>query len=147
MTPSGLATRRQVFVDTAAWLALINVDDDFHDLAKQVRKKLQQDNCSLITSDFVLLEVADALTVPRVRSQTINFINRLRSLSGLKIVPISQSLFDAGWQLYSQRLDKDWGLTDCISFVIMQQEGITLAFTSDKHFEQAGFTRLLKPKI
>ena len=133
MTSRGLTLRRQVFVDTAAWLALINVDDDFHLLAKQVRKKLQQDNCSLITSDFVLLEVADALTTPRVRSQTINFIDRLRSLSGLKIVPISQSLFDAGWQLYSQRLDKDWGLTDCISFVIMQQEGITIAFTSDKH--------------
>ena len=147
MTFRGLTLRRQVFVDTAAWLALINVDDDFHNLAKQVRKKLQQDNCSLITSDFVLLEVADALTNPRIRSQTINFINRLRNLFGLKIVPISQSLFNAGWQLYSQRLDKDWGLTDCISFVIMQQEGITIAFTSDKHFEQAGFARLLKPKI
>lgn len=101
MTSRGLAFSRQVFVDTAAWLALINVDDDFHYLAKQVRKKLQQDNCSLITSDFVLLEVADALTTPRVRFQTINFINRLRSLSGLEIVPVSQSLFDAGWQLYS----------------------------------------------
>ena len=121
MTSRGLTLRRQVFVDTAAWLALINVDDDFHNLAKQVRRKLQQDNCSLTTSDFVLLEVADALTVPKVRTQTINFINRLRSLPGLKIVPISRSIFDAGWQLYSQRLDKDWGLTDCISFVIMQQ--------------------------
>ena len=62
MTPSEIASRHQVFVDTAAWLALINIDDDFHYLAKQVRKKLQQDNCSLITSDFVLLEVADGLT-------------------------------------------------------------------------------------
>ena len=81
--PHFCASCCQVFVDTAAWLALINIDDDFHDLAKQVRKKLQQDNCSLITSDFVLLEVADALTTP-IRSQIINFINRLRSLSGLK---------------------------------------------------------------
>ena len=134
-----------VFVDTAAWLALINVDDNFYLQARQVRQKLQQDNCSLVTSSFVLLEVADALTTSKVRSQTVNFINRLGNLSGLKIIPISQSLFDCGWQLYSHRLDKDWGLTDCISFVIMQQEGITIAFTSDKHFEQAGFTRLLKP--
>jgi predicted nucleic acid-binding protein len=134
----------KVFVDTAAWIALINVDDDFHEPAKKVRIKLQQDNCSLVTSDFVFLEVADALTAPEIRSQTINFINRLKSLSGLQVVPISQSLFEAGWQLYSQRLDKNWGLTDCISFVIMQQEGITVAFTSDKHFEQAGFIRLLK---
>jgi predicted nucleic acid-binding protein len=136
----------KVFVDTAAWLALIDVDDDFHLPAKQVKMQLQRDNCSLITSDFVLLEVADALTSPKIRSRTVNFINRLKTLSGLQVVPISQSLFDAGWQLYSQRLDKDWGLTDCISFVIMQQQKITLAFTSDKHFEQAGFTRLLKPQ-
>lgn len=136
----------KVFVDTAAWLALINVDDDFHSQAKEVRIRLEQDNCSLVTSDFVLLEVADALTAPKVRLQTINFITRLKNVSGLKVVPVSQSLFDAGWQLYSQRLDKNWGLTDCISFVIMQQEGITIAFTSDKHFEQAGFTRLLKPR-
>jgi predicted nucleic acid-binding protein len=112
-----------------------------------VRIKLQQGNCGLVTSDFVLLEVADALTAPKVRSQTIKFINRLKTLSGLQVFPLSQSLFDAGWQLYSQRLDKDWGLTDCISFVIMQQQGITVAFTSDRHFEQASFTRLLKPKV
>ncbi len=50
---------------------------------------------------------------------------------------------DEGWMLYSQRPDKDWGLTDCISFAVMTQEGITQAFTSDRHFEQAGFTKLL----
>ena len=100
-----------------------------------------------MTSDFVFLEIADALTPPRVRSRTINFINRLKNLSGLQVIPVSQSLFKAGWELYSQRLDKNWGLTDCISFVIMQQQQITVAFTSDKHFEQAGFSRLLKPKV
>lgn len=136
----------KVFVDTSAWIALINLDDDWNEQAKKVKLKLQQDNCSLVTSDFVFLEVADALTAPKIRSRTINFINRLKSLSGLEVISINQSLLDAGWQLYSHRLDKDWGLTDCINFVIMQQQGITLAFTSDKHFEQAGFTRLLKSR-
>ena len=135
----------KVFVDTAAWIALINLDDDFHQQAQEVRRQLQQDHCSLVTSDFVFLEVADALTAIKIRSRTIDYINRLKSLSGLQVISLSQSLADAGWQLYSQRLDKDWGLTDCISFVIMQQQGITVAFTSDRHFEQAGFIRLLKP--
>lgn len=135
----------KVFVDTAAWIALINVDDIFHEQAKCVRANLQQQKCHLVTTDFILLEVADALVSPKIRPQTIRFINRLKNLIGLQIIPLSQSLFDEGWQLYSQRLDKDWGLTDCISFVIMQREGITLAFTSDRHFEQAGFTRLLNP--
>ena len=137
---------KAVFVDTAAWIALVNVDDDFHVMAQQVRIQLEQKNCCLVTSYFVLLEVADALNSLRFRRQTISFLNRLKSLGGLQIIEVNQTLFDAGWRLYSQRLDKDWGLTDCISFVIMEREGITTAFTSDKHFEQAGFVRLLEPR-
>jgi predicted nucleic acid-binding protein len=58
-------------------------------------------------------------------------------------VPVSQQLMDEGWQLYEQRLDKSWGLTDCTSFVVMQQQQIITAFTSDQHFVQAGFQKLL----
>lgn len=135
----------KVFVDTAAWLALINFDDDFHEIAKQIRKNLEKENYQFITSDFVFLEVADALTTPFMRQKTIAFINRVKKLTYLHVIPVSNYLFEEGWQLYSQRLDKDWGLTDCISFVIMQQHNISLAFTSDKHFQQAGFTRLIIP--
>ncbi len=135
---------RKVFVDTAAWLALINIKDDFHHSAINIRKQLKREGYSFVTTDFVFLEVADALTSPQFRKQTIMFINRFRSLPDLLVIPVSDTLFQEGWQLYSQRLDKDWGLTDCISFVVMQQESITEAFTTDKHFEQAGFIRLLK---
>ncbi len=134
---------KKVFVDTAAWLALINVDDDFHLAAKQVKKRLQQEGYQFVTTDFIFLEVADALTSPLIRQQTITFINSLKKLPILEVIPISNSLYEQGWILYSQRLDKDWGLTDCISFVVMQHLNISLAFTSDKHFQQAGFTRLL----
>jgi len=47
-------------------------------------------------------------------------------------------------ELYAERPDKGWSLTDCISFVVMRQQGITQALTGDHHFEQAGFTALLK---
>ena len=136
---------KKVFVDTAAWIALINIDDDFHEQAKQIKAQLRQDRYGLVTSDFILLEVADGLASLALRHKTIQFINRLRNAQGLLTIQIDQELFNQGWQLYSQRLDKEWGLTDCISFTIMQQQKITVAFTSDKHFEQAGFTRLLKP--
>ena len=135
---------KKVFVDTAAWIALINSNDEFHGSALLVMRQLQQQKCQLVTTDFVLLEVADALTSLKLRPKTIAFINRLRGLQDLPIMPLSQSLFELGWQLYSDRLDKDWGLTDCISFVVMEQEGISEALTSDRHFEQAGFIRLLK---
>ena len=60
------------------------------------------------------------------------------------VFPASQDLFDAGVSLYSRRQDKDWSLTDCISFAVMQQQGLTDALTADHHFEQAGFTLLMK---
>lgn len=132
-----------MFVDTAAWIALLNVSDALHSRAKQVMNELIQQKALLLTTEFVLLEVADALSIPAIRSQTVAFINGLRQLSILEIIPISQTLLVESWTLYSQRLDKEWGLTDCSSFVVMTQEKITQAFSSDRHFEQAGFIKLL----
>lgn len=81
----------------------------------------------LVTTEFVLLEVADALCTPISRVQTVTFINSLRLLKSVQILPFSQKLLDEGWMLYSQRPDKYWGLTDCISFAVITQEGITQA--------------------
>jgi len=69
-----------------------------------------------------------------VRAHTVTFINGLRQLTILHIIPASPSLLADGWTLYSQRPDKEWSLTDCISFVVMTQEHMTRAFTSDHHF-------------
>lgn len=132
-----------VFVDTVAWIALLNANDALHAQAQQVMTALRHQNAYLVTTEFVLLEVADALTAPSVRAQTIAFIEGLRELPILHIVPASQDLLAEGWMLYGRRSDKDWGLTDCISFVIMAQEQVAQAFTSDHHFEQAGFTNLM----
>jgi predicted nucleic acid-binding protein len=134
----------KIFVDTAAWLALLNKDDDLHRQAQQVMQTLRRQHAALLTTEFVLLEVADALSAPAHRERTVKFINGLRQLPLLTILPASQSLWAAGWKLYSDRLDKDWSLTDCISFVIMTQERLTQAFTSDRNFEQAGFVKLLQ---
>ena len=136
----------QVFVDTAAWIALLNMDDVWHQQARKVRLNLVKNNYVFITTDFVLLEVADALCSPIYKKNTADFLRNVAQLKSTKVIPLERTLFQAGLDLYETRLDKDWGLTDCINFVVMQREGITEAFTSDKHFEQAGFIRLLKPK-
>lgn len=78
-----------------------------------------------------------------MRERTIHFIDGLRRLPVLTILPVSEDLLAGGWLLYRQRSDKSWGLTDCISFAIMQERHLTQAFTSDHHFTQAGFTKLL----
>ena len=105
-----------VFVDTAAWIGLLNERDNLHLPARRVMDQLRQENTPLVTTEFVLLEVADALSQPAVRLKTVKFIESIFQISNLKIVPISQSLWLQGWTLYKQRQDKDWGLTDCISF-------------------------------
>jgi predicted nucleic acid-binding protein len=67
----------------------------------------------------------------------------MRSSDSVEIVPASRELFEAAFALYSGRADKDWGLTDCSSFVTMTDRGIAQALTVDQHFEQAGFRALL----
>ncbi len=134
---------QKVFIDTSAWISLINSRDPVHLYVQQIMQDLLDRKVLLITTEFVLLEIADGLSKPNIRSNTVDFINNLHFFSLLRIIPVSTELFASGWQLYCQRNDKDWGLTDCISFVVMKQQNITLAFTSDRHFVQAGFTKLI----
>jgi len=133
----------EVFVDTVAWLALLNASDTLHEPAQQVMEQLSAQQTQLTTTEFILLEVADALCLPSMRGQTIRFVEGLRNSPVVNIIPASQSLLAAGWALYGQRHDKSWGLTDCISFAVMQERHLTQAFTSDHHFAQAGFSNLL----
>ena len=61
------------------------------------------------------------------------------------VVHVDEALWERGWELFVERPDKHWGLTDCISFVVMKDHHIAQAFASDHHFEQAGFGRLMQP--
>jgi len=100
-------------MDTSAWIALLNVDDSWHNKASQVRLQLLRQNYIFVTSNFILLEVADALSSPSIRQNTVNFISNLSKLKSIKIVGLSDNLFTKGLALYESRIDKDWGLTDC----------------------------------
>ena len=135
----------QVFVDTAAWIALVNTNDRLYHQAQRVMRELEQERAHLVTTELVLIEVADSLAAASIRTKTVAFIERLRQLPILRIIPAQEPLLDAAWILYGERSDKDWGLTDCSSFVVMTSEQIARAFTSDHHFEQAGFIALMLP--
>lgn len=132
-----------VFVDTTAWVAILNKNDLLHQPAMMVLEDLRSQKARLVTTEFVLVEVADALSEPFLRTNTVDFITGLRRYSFLRVVPASEQLFADGLTVYSQRPGRGWSLTDCTSFVVMRQYGISLAFTSDHHFEQAGFVILL----
>jgi predicted nucleic acid-binding protein len=132
----------QIFADSFYFLALFNPDDAAHSAAVSASRNLRG---RLISTDWILTEVADALCDPTNRAGCVALIDDLRRSPSVVIVPASRALFDEGWQLYCDRPDKGWSLTDCISFVAMTERGIREALTGDHHFEQAGFRAMLDP--
>jgi predicted nucleic acid-binding protein len=98
----------------------------------------------LITSEYVLIEVGNYLSPIPSRRLFGQFQRAIHSDDRMTVVPASSDLLARGSELYEARLDKPWSLTDCMSFVIMKDHVIQNALTADRHFEQAGFTALLK---
>jgi predicted nucleic acid-binding protein len=98
----------------------------------------------MVTTEWVMIELADALASSlRGRAEFVSTRADLLGDTAATIVPCNQAILEAGIELYSERADKQWSLTDCISFVVMEREGIAEALTGDHHFEQAGFVALL----
>jgi len=131
------------FLDTAYVLALVNTHDQWHPAAVQWEARLAEDNARLVTTEFVLTEIADGLSAVRFRLQAADIIDLLRADRLTQIVPVSSSLFAASLDLYRRRGNKGWGLTDCSSFIVMGELGVSAALTTDEHFRQAGFRALL----
>lgn len=98
----------------------------------------------MVTTSLVLIELADGLSRLQHRVLAIQIVDRLRDSDRVEIVQSDESLESRAWQLFRERSDKEWGMTDCVTMTLMADRGIDDAFTADHHFEQAGFTVLLK---
>ncbi len=133
----------ECFVDTVAWIALVNVRDSLHEKAKEVFAVLDRRNYQFITTEFVLLEFANALSAPDFRVKAAIFIENLPNAANIEIIPANSELFALGFDLYKNRPDKEWSIVDCTSFEVMDERHISECFTEDHHFEQAGFIKLL----
>lgn len=133
----------RVFLDTAFLNALVNTRDQWHAVAVRWQKAIVAGKRRMLTTEFVLLEIADGLAAVRFRAQAARLIAVLQSSPFVEIVPASSSLFASALELYCRRTDKGWGLTDCASFVVMGDRQVSDALTADEHFAQAGFRPLL----
>jgi predicted nucleic acid-binding protein len=100
-------------------------------------------NIRLVTTQAILIEIGNALSKRTQRQAAVRLLRSFESDANIEIVPLSAELYEQAFRLYSQRGDKEWGLTDCISFVVMSERGITSALTGDRDFQQAGFRALL----
>ena len=130
-----------VFADTFYFVALANPRDQAHRKAVQWTLGFHG---AMVTTSWVLTEFGNQMSGLANRQEFVDTVRDLRANAQVTITPPEARLFEEGLQLYASRPDKEWSLTDCISFVVMQQEGIREALTGDHHFEQAGFAALLK---
>ena len=132
-----------VFVDSVAWIALLHSADSLHEQTVQSYRKLVTDARDFVTTSFVLVEVANALSAQSRRHLAIELEKRLHSTAICELIWIDYELYERSWNLFRDRLDKSWSLVDCSSFVVMRDRQVSEALTADHHFEQAGFTKLI----
>ncbi|MBC8229492.1 type II toxin-antitoxin system VapC family toxin [bacterium] len=136
-----------LFADTSGWGHLVDPTQAYHALAATLYRTARQQGRKVITTNYIIAELvalmSSPLRIPRPRA--IAFIEALKTSPHVEIIHIDFTMDEAAWQLLTNRQDKEWSLVDCASFVVMHQRGITEALATDRHFEQAGFVRLLKP--
>ncbi|MGI0493070.1 type II toxin-antitoxin system VapC family toxin [Alkalinema pantanalense CENA528] len=134
-------SNERLFLDTAFIQALLNPRDDYHNRAKQLFPRIRAASEVWIT-EAIFAEVGNALSAFN-RNGAVQFIQQCYRTDNIKIVSVNTELLMQALALYQSRPDKTWGLTDCISFIVMQQHDLTDAVTGDRHFVQAGFRALM----
>jgi predicted nucleic acid-binding protein len=132
-----------VFLDTNGWIPLLNATEYLHEAANDVWLDLGQRGSRVVVTDWIIAETGNGLARSRAKSRFAEAVDQLWQSPVVDIVIVDQALMAKAIDRYRRYTDKTWGLVDCASFIVMQERGITEAFTSDRDFEQAGFRRLL----
>jgi uncharacterized protein len=135
-----------LFVDTSGWGYLFDTSNpDLHQRAAQIYQTAKKQNQRLFTSNYVLCELVALLNSPlrMPRAQILQLVSGIKTSNWVHVIHINERLDDLSWQLLQHRVDKQWSLVDCSSFVLMEEHRLTDALTTDHHFQQAGFQPLL----
>lgn len=134
------------FLDTSYTIALAAPKDQYHQAVLEISEKIEAGSTSLVTTQAIILEIGNALAKLRYRNDAIVLITALEADPSVEIIPLTADLQIRAFRLFRERTDKEWGLIDCISFIVMRERQIIDALTTDEHFEQAGFKALLRGK-
>jgi len=138
-----LNVARTLFADTAFWVALLNRRDHQHHRALAWNEYVVASSTSIATTEAVLWEWLNGCSTPNVRQKAAEGYRRCHEDPQLEVTGFAPHLIESAMGLYQERHDKEWSLTDCLSFVVMEDRQLTDALTTDRHFEQAGFRALL----
>lgn len=133
---------RVIFADTGYWVASLNPRDQFHARAREVSRELGR--FRILTTEMILDELLAALSKASLRPSAVRGVDAILSNPNVEVVPQTSLQFRAAFEGYRAAADKEWSLTDCASFVLMRERGVSEALAHDRHFEQAGFVALLR---
>ena len=134
-------SKDRLFLDTIFIQAILNPRDPYYRQARPLISRVRNANEVWLT-EAILMEVGNALSSYN-RGEAAGFIKQCYQTENMRVANVTAELFQRGLSLYESRLDKSWGLVDCISFVVMEREGLINAVTADRHFIQAGVRALL----
>lgn len=133
----------EVFVDTSGLYALVEKNDAHHSAARNAVEKLLRAGRKLVLTDYI---VDETITLAKARSGkrvAMRVLELLEKSAGIRIEWIGSSRFEETKTFFRKHADHGYSFTDCTSFVVMNELGLTQALTTDKHFPEAGFQRLL----
>jgi uncharacterized protein len=135
-----------LFIDTSGWASIIVPTEQHHEIATQHFRQAILTQQPILTSNYIITELVTLLQSPLrlPRSAIFTQVDIIRNNVLVQQIHLTPELDQSAWELCKQRSDKAWSLVDCSSFILMQQLKIQMALTTDHHFEQAGFIRLLK---
>ena len=134
----------EFFLDTSFAIALSSITDQNHERAVRLANQIETNKTRLVTTQAILLEIGNSLSKQKYRIAAIQILESLETDPNIEVILLTRDLYTEAFNLFKQREDKEWGLVDCISFIVKQNRGITDVLTADIHFHQAGFRALLR---
>jgi predicted nucleic acid-binding protein len=136
----------EIFADTSGWANYFVRSEPFHAVAVQLMRQWHQEGIKVVTTNYILAELVALFSSPLKipRQHQIQAVETISSSCWTEVIHVDPLLHGRAWDFLKKHDDKMWSLVDCSSFIVMQERGISAGFTTDHHFEQAGFLRLLK---
>lgn len=132
-----------VLVDTAGFLALWDAGDEHHPAAVRLQQELHRRGRRFLTTDYIVDETLTLLRLRHSHAAAVDFLDTVERSEAVRLEWTGAERFQSAGGLFRKHVDKKWSFTDCISFALMRELRIREAFTTDHHFEQAGFKALL----
>jgi len=133
----------EVFADSGYWIAILVPGDQHRENAFGAVAELE--SARIVTTEMVLIEVFAGVSRlgQESRRLAVALLDDLRKDPNVTIIPQTPEQFDAAVQLFEQRLDQRYSLTDCASFLVMEERGIQHALAHDTDFRTAGFIPMM----